>query len=99
LQIRTPNESIARTAWTMGGATETRAECEVTIVETVREEQEWATTRAKELQSKKALGRRDSPEPPEWRDPHHQGDAHRETGRVLAGRRRSSRVNAVNEVE
>jgi hypothetical protein len=56
LQIRTPNESIARTAWTMGGATETRAECEVTMVETVRHEQEWATTRAKELQSKKALG-------------------------------------------
>jgi hypothetical protein len=44
-------------------------------------------------------GCRDSPEPPEWRVPCHQGDAHRETGRVLAGRRRSSRVNAVNEVE
>ena len=55
LQTHTSSGSIARSEWTMGRATETRAECEVTRVETVRQEHEWAATRAKELQSEKVL--------------------------------------------
>jgi hypothetical protein len=69
--------------------TVTKAECEAALVETVRQEQEKAATRAKSLPE--AYWRGDGAKPTDWRVRQYPEFAQRDAHRVLAGRRRSSR--------